>query len=48
MKNYNFNALPRPAVILVNGEESEVIKIAESNEDVFSRDRIPERLRRSL
>lgn len=44
----NFNALPRPAVILVNGKESEVIKIAESNEDVFSRDRIPERLRRSL
>lgn len=40
----NFNALPRPAMILVNGEDSEVIKRAESIEDVFARDQIPDRL----
>lgn len=40
----NFNALPRPAMILVNNEESEIIKVAETIEDVFSRDRIPLRL----
>lgn len=41
----NFNALPRPAMILVNGNEAEIIKQAESIEDVFSRDRIPARLK---
>lgn len=40
----NFNALPRPATVLVNGGEAEVIKRAEAIADVFSRDRIPERL----
>lgn len=40
----NFNALPRPAMILVNEGEAEVIKEAETIEDVFSRDRIPARL----
>lgn len=41
----NFNALPRPATVLVNGTEAEVIKRAETSADVFSRDRVPARLR---
>ena len=40
----NFNALPRPATVLVNGSGAEVIKRAEVIADVFSRDVIPERL----
>ena len=40
----NFNALPRPAMILVNDHKAEVIKRAETIEDVFSRDRIPPHL----
>lgn len=40
----NFNALPRPATVLVNGDKAELIKRAETIEDVFSRDLIPERL----
>lgn len=40
----NFNALPRPAMVLVNGDQAEVIKRAETIEDVFSRDVVPERL----
>jgi diaminopimelate decarboxylase len=40
----NFNALPRPATVLVNGADAEVIKRAESTADVFARDRVPARL----
>ncbi|MGA7862011.1 MAG: hypothetical protein WCB19_09180 [Thermoplasmata archaeon] len=40
----NFNAMPRPATILVNGSEAEVIKQAETIEDVFRRDIVPPRL----
>jgi len=40
----NFNALPRPAMVMVNGCNADIIKRAESIEDVFSRDQIPERL----
>lgn len=39
----NFNALPRPATLLVNGNEAEIIRRAETLEDVFRRDVIPER-----
>jgi diaminopimelate decarboxylase len=39
----NFNAMPRPATILVNGNNAEVIKRAETFEDVFNRDIVPER-----
>ena len=39
----NFNALPRPAVILVKDDQAEIIKHAESIEDVYRRDRIPAR-----
>lgn len=41
----NFNAMPRPATILVNGRDAEVIKRAETVEDVFRRDVVPERLK---
>jgi diaminopimelate decarboxylase len=41
----NFNALPRPATVLVTGDRSEVIKRAETIEDVFRRDTVPARLR---
>ena len=41
----NFNALPRPATVLVRGADAEIIKAAESGHDVYARDRIPERVR---
>jgi diaminopimelate decarboxylase len=41
----NFNALPRPATVLVHGAEAEVIKRAEQVADVFARDIVPDRLR---
>jgi diaminopimelate decarboxylase len=41
----NFNALPRPAVVLVNGTEAEIVRRAETIDDVFARDVIPRRLR---
>ena len=40
----NFNALPRPASVLVNGDQAELIKRAETIDDVYGRDFIPERL----
>jgi diaminopimelate decarboxylase len=41
----NFNALPRPAIVLVSGAEAEIVRRAETIADVFARDVIPERLR---
>ena len=41
----NFNALPRPAIVLVSGDRAEVVRRAETIEDVFARDLVPERLR---
>jgi diaminopimelate decarboxylase len=41
----NFNALPRPAIVLVSGAEAEIVRRAETIEDVFARDLVPERLR---
>jgi diaminopimelate decarboxylase len=41
----NFNALPRPAIVLVSGSSAEIVRRAETIEDVFARDVIPERLR---
>jgi len=38
----NFNALPRPASVLVKGDRAEIIKSAERIDDVYARDRIPE------
>jgi diaminopimelate decarboxylase len=43
----NFNALPRPATVLVSGAEAEIVKAAETSEDVYARDRVPDRLRSS-
>jgi diaminopimelate decarboxylase len=40
----NFNAMPRPATILVRGDRAEVVKRAETIDDVFRRDEIPARL----
>ena len=42
----NFNALPRPATILVTGDQARVIRRAESQDEVFRRDEIPEHLKR--
>ena len=44
----NFNALPRPASVLVHGGDAELIKRAETIDDVWARDVIPERLRTEL
>lgn len=41
----NFNALPRPASVLVCDDAAELVKRAETVDDVFRRDVIPERLR---
>jgi len=40
----NFNALPRPGSVLVSGSDAEVIKRAETVDDVWSRDVVPQRL----
>lgn len=40
----NFNAMPRPGTVLVHGSEAEVIRRAETIEDVFRRDVVPPRL----
>jgi diaminopimelate decarboxylase len=40
----NFNAMPRPATVLVHGSDAEVIKRAETQADVFRRDVVPARL----
>jgi diaminopimelate decarboxylase len=42
----NFNALPRPATVLVTGDRASVIRRSETEEDVFRRDVIPEHLQR--
>jgi len=41
----NFNAMPRPATLLVTGDQATVIRRAETQEDVFRRDIIPEHLK---
>jgi diaminopimelate decarboxylase len=41
----NFNALPRPGTVLVNGDVADWIKRPETVEQVFARDVLPERLR---
>jgi diaminopimelate decarboxylase len=41
----NFNALPRPATALVCEDDAEIVKRAETLEDVFARDVVPQRLR---
>jgi len=41
----NFNALPRPGMLLVNGNEASIVRRPETVDDVFARDIVPERLR---
>ncbi len=40
----NFNAIPRPASVLVHGRQAELIRRRENEAEVFCRDVIPERL----
>jgi diaminopimelate decarboxylase len=40
----NFNALPRPGMVLVNGDRAEWIKRPETLDEVFARDVVPDRL----
>lgn len=40
----NFNALPRPGTVLVSGTEVDVIRRAETDDDVWARDIVPARL----
>ena len=40
----NFNALPRPATIMVRGSDAEVVRRAETVDDVYARDVLPARL----
>lgn len=42
----NFNAMPRPATVLVTDERAAVIRRGETEEDVFRRDEVPEHLQR--
>lgn len=43
----NFNALPRPATVLVDGERAEIIRRADTAHDIWARDVVPDRLRRA-
>lgn len=43
----NFNALPRPGMVLVSGDQTEWIKRPETVTDIFHRDIVPDRLRRA-
>ena len=40
----NFNAMPRPAAVLVTGDNAALIRRAESLDDVFRRDEVPDHL----
>lgn len=42
----NFNAIPRPATVLVTGDRAAVVRLRETEEDVFRRDVIPNHLTR--
>ncbi|MBE0557215.1 MAG: hypothetical protein IH628_08280 [Proteobacteria bacterium] len=37
----NFNALPRPATVLVSGRKAEIVRRRETEKDVFARDVVP-------
>jgi diaminopimelate decarboxylase len=41
----NFNSMPRPASVLVSGDQAELVRRAELLSDVTRRDRLPRRLR---
>jgi len=41
----NFNGLPRPGMVLINGDTCEWVKSPETQDEVFSRHVVPERLK---
>jgi diaminopimelate decarboxylase len=41
----NFNAVPRPGTVLVHSGNAELVKRAETLDDIFRRDLVPERLK---
>lgn len=43
-----FNSMPRPATVLVRGQEAELIRRRETLDDVFATQIIPDRFRKSL
>jgi diaminopimelate decarboxylase len=43
----NFNAMPRPATVLVTGDRATVIRRRETEDDVFRRDVVPDHLARA-
>jgi diaminopimelate decarboxylase len=43
----NFNAIPRPATVLVTGDRASIIRRGETEEDVLRRDVLPEHLQRT-
>ncbi|HEY6796505.1 MAG TPA: hypothetical protein VI248_17655, partial [Kineosporiaceae bacterium] len=43
----NFNALPRPATVLVDGDRAEIIRRADTAHDIWARDMVPDRLRQT-
>lgn len=44
----NFNAMPRPATVLVTGDQASVIRRRENEADVLRRDLIPDHLARHI
>lgn len=44
----NFNAMPRPATIMVSEDQAHIIKIAESQDDVLRRERVPAHLEKKI
>ncbi|MBC2714537.1 MAG: hypothetical protein HF978_04435 [Desulfobacteraceae bacterium] len=44
----NFNAMPRPATVLVTGDRASVVRKAETEDDVFQRDVIPDHLKNNI
>ena len=40
----NFNALPRPGMVLVSGDQANWVKRPETQDEVFARDVVPEHL----
>ena len=43
----NFNAIPRPATVLVTGDRASIVRRREIEEDVFRRGVMPEHLQRA-
>jgi len=46
VSNSNFNAMPRPATVLVSGKNTWLIRRRETEQDIFRRDSLPKHLKR--